>query len=91
MATNEEHQKEADQNYKYFEAHLDEIQKKSNGKKYVLLRHQKVISYHDDFGSGVEEGKRRFEDELYSVQEVANTPIDLGFQSYALFHDQSDE
>lgn len=91
MVTKEQKQKEVDENFKYFEEHLLEIQRRSDGNPYVLLHDKKVISYHKSFAAAVQEGRRLYQDHLYSVQEVANTIADLGFQGYALFHSQSDE
>lgn len=51
--------------------------------EYALLRHGKIIAYFSDPGAALVAATTQFPDRLYSIQEVNDEPIDLGFWSHA--------
>ena len=77
------HEEEVDRNFASFEAHLAEWMK-SNAGSHALLRHEKLVGFFSDVSAALAAGRDRFADGLYSVQEVTDRPVDLGFYSHAI-------
>ncbi len=79
-------QEEVDKNYEYFKKNIDEITPKSNGKKFVLLHKQKQIGYFQTIDDAEEAGNLLYKDKdlPFSIQEIGELDVDLGFQSYAV-------
>lgn len=75
--------RELDQNFDFFNRHLMEFLAKERG-RFALLRHQSVEAFFDDAAEAELEGYRRFADGLFSVQEVNDRPVDLGYMNYAI-------
>jgi hypothetical protein len=73
---------EVDRNYDFFQRHITDYLPQQAG-RYALLRDQHVIGFYDDPGKAAEEGAKRFQDNIFSIQEVSTAPIDLGLYSYA--------
>ena len=74
---------EVDRNFEAFEAILDSILPLRRG-EFALIRHGDIISYSHRESDALAEGRRRFEDGVFSVQEVTDRPVDLGFFSHAI-------
>jgi hypothetical protein len=74
---------EVDANYDAFEAMLPKLMKEHAGKT-VLLRRGSVEGVFADNAVALAAGRERFEDGLFSIQEVTDRPVDLGFFSHAL-------
>lgn len=74
--------REVDRNYDFFQRHITTYLPEQTG-RYALLRDRKVIGFYDDPGEAAAEGARRFQDNIFSIQEVSTAPIDLGLYSYA--------
>jgi hypothetical protein len=51
--------------------------------EYALLRHQEVVSIHKRLRDALEEASSKFKDGIYSVQQITDKPVELGFFSYA--------
>lgn len=49
--------------------------------RYALMRDGAVVELFDKPGDANVAGMRRYPDEIYSIQEVTDEPIDLGFWS----------
>ena len=79
---NEALSQEVDQNYDYFQRHIASYMPRERG-RFALIRHRKVIGFFDDPGEAAQEGAKRFKDDIYSIQEVTDAPVDLGLYSYA--------
>jgi hypothetical protein len=71
---------EVDRNYDAFVRSLSTILNEHRG-EYALMRHGKIVDYFDRPGAANVAGCERFKDGLYSIQEVTDEPIDLGFWS----------
>lgn len=73
---------EVDRNYDYFQRNLSRYVGEHRG-QYALVRSRKVIEFFNDPGEAAREGSSRFPDQIFSIQEVTDAPIDLGLYSYA--------
>ena len=76
--TLEEVQKEIDKNYDFFLKELPNIINLYNN-KYALLKNAEIIDYFDTIDDAIKYAKIRFEDGLYSIQKVNETPVSLGY------------
>lgn len=72
------------ENYEYFKTILPEIIGQYAG-KFALIRNKKIINYYDTARDAYTSGKLMFQDEKFSVQEVINKVIDLGYYSHAVY------
>jgi hypothetical protein len=52
--------------------------------QFALMRDEKVIECFDTAGDANRAGMKLFSDEKFSIQQITNTPIDLGFFSHAV-------
>jgi hypothetical protein len=76
--------REVENNYKAFEARLSELLQTKRG-KFALMREGNIIEFFDTARDAFAAGQKLYEaDRLFSIQEVIEAPIDLGFFSYAL-------
>jgi hypothetical protein len=75
---------EIEKNYRFFLGYVGSILPDHRG-KYALLRHQQVVRVYDALLDAVLAGHSQFGDGMFSVQEVTDTPLDLGFFSHASF------
>lgn len=74
--------REVDQNYDYFQRHASAYLPGEIG-RYALIRRKRIVGFYDDPGAAASEGKARFVDDLFSIHEVTDAPIDLGLYTYA--------
>jgi len=72
---------EVDQNYDAFTRALSGILRRHKG-QYALMRDGKIVEFFDRPGAANVAGCERFEDAVFSIQEVTDEPIDLGFWSH---------
>ena len=72
---------EVDANYDFFLRHLREYVESHAG-QYALLKNRSVIEFFDKPGDAYRYAKGAFEDGIFSIQEVTEEPIDLGFFSH---------
>ena len=71
-------------NYKAFEKKLPGLLPGYRG-KFALMRDGEIVEFFDTAGDAYVAGKKIFEtDKLFSIQEIIETPVDLGFFSYVL-------
>jgi hypothetical protein len=75
-------QLEIDRNYQFFVDYAPTILDQHKG-EYALLRNQKCVAIFPTLLEAVSVAATRFKDEPYSIQEVADGPVDLGFFSHA--------
>ena len=72
-----------ERNYGAFEEQLPALVATQRG-KFALMRDGQIIEFFDTARDAYVTGKQLFEqDKLFSVQEVTETPVDLGFFSHA--------
>ena len=70
-------------NYNKFEKLLPTLLLTHRG-KFALMRNEEIIDFFDTVRDAYISGQKLFEDDLFSIQEVVETPVDLGFFSHAL-------
>jgi len=75
-------QTEVDRNFDAFQALLPDLLQRAPG-KYALLHGEKIIDLFDTSVSAVVAGLKRYGENSYSVQEIAEAVDNLGFYSYA--------
>ena len=72
-----------DRNYQAFQQQFPSLIATQRG-KFALMRDGQIIEFFDTARDAYIAGQRLFEQEkLFSVQEVTDTPVDLGFFSHA--------
>jgi hypothetical protein len=74
---------EVDRNFDVFAANLRALLPEHRG-KFVLLRDGEMLSFHESEAAALADGRGQFPDGLFSVQEVTDRPVDLGFFSHAI-------
>jgi len=79
----EQLQQEIDKNYVAFEKLLPTMPKERDG-KFALMQDGKVVDFFDTASDAYTAGQKLFTNGLFSIQEVTNIPVDLGFFSYAM-------
>ena len=83
--TRAEAQKEVDDNLEFFEENLKEIKKQYPDKKFILLKGKKAIGGFLTFEDAKQAGELHFKEyPLYSIQEIDQIPINLGYQGLGL-------
>jgi hypothetical protein len=71
-------------NYKEFEQLLPSLLATHRG-KFALMRDGKIVEFFDTARDAYIAGRKLFEqDQAFSVQEVIDAPVDLGFFSHAV-------
>ena len=73
---------EVDRNYNFFQRHLSGYLRQNAG-RYALLRHAALVGFFDTPREALDVAKQKFDDGIYSLQEVTAEPIDLGIFSHA--------
>jgi len=77
-------QDEVKRNYEAFEKLLPTLLPERAG-KFALMRNAELVEFFDTARDAFVAGQRLFaQDGLFSVQEVVETPVDLGFFSHAV-------
>jgi hypothetical protein len=79
----EQRQIEIDRNYDFFQRNLAGFLKDHRG-EFALLRHAELVGFFRAPGSAYRAGLDRFEDELFSIQQVDDEPAQLGLISLAV-------
>jgi len=70
-------QNEIDKNLAFFLEELSKIPAHQKG-KVALLRHQTIAGYYDTIPDAINAGSQLYVDGLFSVQQVASEPVNLG-------------
>jgi len=76
-------QEEIEKNLAFFLTELPNIPSASKG-KIALLRHQQIVGYYDTVPDAINAGAQLYSDGLFSIQQVTDAAINLGFFSYAM-------
>jgi hypothetical protein len=77
----ERQKQEVDRNYDAFVKMLGSILPEHRD-QLALMRDERVVSYFDTPRSALEAAYERFPDGIFSIQEVTDEPLDLGFWSH---------
>ena len=83
MSESKSKQQAVDQNFEAFKKKLPELLEKYRG-KYAVLRNEEVVGFYDTALDAQKIGNQLYPDGFFSVQEVTNTVVDLGFYSHAV-------
>ena len=79
-------QKEVDRNFEIFQEKMknNEIEQEFYG-KFALMKDGKIVDYFNTWSDAKKAGQLAYkEDSIFSIQEVTNDSINLGFYSYAV-------
>lgn len=76
---------EVDRNYDAFMRLLGSLLPERRN-QWALMRDGKIIAFFDKPGDANRTGMEMFPDEIFSIQEVTDEPIDLGFWSHVAVH-----
>lgn len=88
VAMRERQQKQVDDNYDAFQLRLQDSNfYQQHYGKYALMHDSKIVDLFDSWQDAHKAAKLLYkkETELFSIQKVDDTPIDLGFYSHAIF------
>ena len=85
MAKVDEKDREIQRNYEAFKKQLPDLLEDHLG-KFALMRGGKVVEFFDTPRDALLHGQRTFDDNLFSVQEVTEAKVDLGWFSRAPTH-----
>lgn len=76
-------QTEVDRNLEAFRSRLPELLSTHPG-KYALIRNQEIIGFFDTLVDALLAGQKLYTDQMFSIQQVTETTVDLGFFSHAV-------
>lgn len=74
---------EVKRNYDAFMQQLPQLLVTHRG-KFALMRDGSVVEFFDTSADAYRAGQKLYPDQRFSIQEVVDSPIDLGFFSHAL-------
>lgn len=77
-----EKQAEIDKNYEAFRKILPELMQSHVG-QFVVMRHEEPVAFFDTTRDAMVYAVKTYEDGLFSVQEVTQKSVDLGWFSHA--------
>jgi hypothetical protein len=81
--TSNDKQQEVRTNFDVFMQQLPNLLAAHKG-KFALMRHGQIVEFFDTPGDANRAGAKLFVDGLFSIQQVTESPIDLGFFSHAV-------
>jgi hypothetical protein len=76
-------QVEIDHNYDFFQRNLASFLVE-HPNEFALLREEQVVGFFQQVGEAYRAGLAKFDDEIFSIQQVVAEPVDLGFMSLAV-------
>lgn len=82
-ASAENIQAAVDENFEAFLKFLPELKQKHPG-KFALMRECKIVEIFDTAADAMKYAEVQYEDGLYSIQQITDQTIDLGYFSHAL-------
>ena len=83
MTEKTSHELELEQNFEAFQKLLPELIGPHAG-KFVLMRNREQVQVFDSAADALKYAKAQFEDGMYSVQQVTDHVVDLGYFSHAV-------
>jgi len=72
---------EISENFKFFESVVESLISK-HANQYALIRKKEIVAFFDSIVLAQLEANALFSDGLFSVQKVANEPVNLGYYSH---------
>ena len=82
---NEDIRRQIEANFTAFQQSLPGLLASHRG-KFALMHDQEIVEFFDTARDAFHSGQKLFADGLFSVQEVVDVPVDLGFFSHAVPH-----
>jgi hypothetical protein len=79
----DDEREEVKRNYEAFVRKLPELFATHRG-KFALMRDAEIIEFFDTSGDAYRAGRKLYPDQRFSIQEVVDSPVDLGFFSHAV-------
>jgi hypothetical protein len=79
-------QEEVDRNYEEFIKELPNIIRDHRG-QYALMKNGKIINYFSTAADARMAAEAFIKDDLFSIQQVTDAPVDLGYFNYAVHVD----
>ena len=76
-------QAEIDTNFDNFQRVVGSYLPERKG-QWALMRHGNVVSIHPDAGSAEGTGIEQFKDDIFSIQQITDEVVDLGFFSHVV-------
>ena len=76
-------EREVDRNYEAFLREQAALLR-DHSDEWVLISSERMVSFHSDLSTALAAGRAGFGDGPFSVQQVKNEPVDLGFYSHAI-------
>jgi hypothetical protein len=73
--------REVDENYDFFQRHLNDYLAGHRG-EYALLKNRTLVGFFAQPVEALDAALGQFADGVFSIQEVTDEPIDLGFFSH---------
>ena len=86
MPDREAVQRAVDENFEAFQALLPGLVH-AHGGKFVLMRDCEAVEFFDSAGDAMIYGRKQYPDHLFSIQQVRETIVDLGYFSHAVHYD----
>ena len=80
---NKSNQSEVKRNYDAFMQQLPQLLTTQRG-KFALMRDEKIVEFFDTSADAYRAGQKLYPDLRFSIQQVIDGPVDLGFFSHAL-------
>ena len=77
-------EKEVDANFDYFQKQLPELMQ-THSKQFALLHKKKIVEFFDTIRDAAKTGMIQFGKGNFSVQQVADNRVDLGYQTHVFF------
>jgi len=74
---------EVSNNFKYFKSQVSKL-KEDHSKKFALLHKMEIVEFFDSENDAIKIGIKSYGEGCFSVQQVADRSIDLGYQSYVI-------
>ena len=85
MPTIRSRQEEVDRNYQAFLGQLPALlQSDAHKGKFALMHEEKIVEFFDTVSDAYAAGKALFKSDPFSIQEVTDVAVDLGYFSHAL-------
>ena len=81
--TREQKEREIDDNLEFFLAEFPRLKQNHFG-KFALLKDKELVAVFDTAEDAQTAGARFFEDGLFSIQKIDDTPANLGSYSFAV-------
>lgn len=74
---------EIDRNYDFLQRNLGGFLRTNNG-QYALLKGAQVVGFYDAVGDAYRAGLALFPDNIFSIQQITDEPVEMGMMSIAV-------